>query len=600
YRAMRQNGRKYTVLWGVTAMLILALGACKKELPNQPEPPKPQPKTEQYRVSVLLLTSEQVAKKEQGLEYSEPVELDRAVLSGSFGEKEKGQKATVTIQPKEGYILKGIYFAYDKGQYPGDQFPTGPEKAIRDKNEIEVAVQGNLKVITILDEEPYVQQSYTKNVLVNESYWKEQNQKAWNMIYPNIRKEDYNTTKRWMERVWPNMRNLVKTDTIYTEEPTVMAWALRTAYLANSKEVKSNEILYRVAYALADQSGNIVEIYPPAYWDTCPGAIQGTVVFPTVPEGEYQERVLVNLVGEKEWYDLPILEMHAINNLPNNPKVFPAFDTYYYKLFKPGVKVYKWGEVMDQKDLWTSDKVRIRKVIRRNSQDALPVPRWSKPKMYSSTTPSPQTKLIYLETGLGAFYYARETKSIELEITNGCNQRMKGEIVCVVRQKHWHDQNLDDLDYAQRKLKEVMETIDPVGYSQGEYEPNNLVLWEVELGRASVSIKPSADGEVAVIPCDGTLVDKYPSPRLMTNLNSDDFTFYWVPEGSAERFFMMQANHKALNLQEKSSIPWDGWFIGSYTDPSMGHTNQIVLQRSLYDGGEELGNRVNANPRSYY
>ena len=55
---------------------------------------------------------------------------------------------------------------------------------------------------------------------------------------------------------------------------------------------------------------------------------------------------------------------------------------------------------------------------------------------------------------------------------------------------------------------------------------------------------------------------------------------------------MMQGNHKALNLQEKSSIPWDGWFIGSYTDPSMGHTNQIRLQKSLYDGSTELGNRV--------
>ena len=569
-----RSGNKIDVrIWGVMTLVVLSLGACRKELPNQPTP---QPKNERYRVSVLLLTPEEIVKKQRGPEFYGSVEVDRVVLSGSFGTKEKGQKATVTIQPKEGYVLNGVYFAYEKGKYPVDQFPTTPDRAIKGKNNIEVSVQGDLKVIAILDEKHYEQLPYAKNVHVNEAYWKEQNQKAWNLIYPKLRKDkDYKWFQEQLLDAYPALKNSMKSNIIYRGEPNIMAWNIGNREDERGKSFPKEQC-YQVAYALANKaSGELLEIYPPVWWIGCDGAV-GTVVFPTIPEGEYQIRLLMSFpYMHDEWYDVPLLDFLAfhwdqrvVDGLNNGFK--------FEDLFLPGRKQYEQFASLDYEDLYFTEEIRDIKVEERNSPDKLPIPRWRKARCFMRG----ERRIFYRP-----FLTMGIPDRVFITLSNGCNQGMRGTVQAVWLQNHHMTKNLEVIDHYQEVIKKAM-------YSNvGEY-PYPMALRKAEdlIGEIQVELAPNEDSREISLSLNRKAT-KIRDKRMIDGANEGvdgHVVFYWKPEGSNERFFMQQANHHGLNLQEKSSYAFDAWW--SYSNPQQ--NPQLEKQKELFDEWQEFGNRI--------
>lgn len=593
----------YTI-GSIALALSIALTGCRKDRPDitpvNPKKPKTEKKEEpkkspEYKVPEKETTHHVLFASRSGdTEGTDgTLDTDSVTISG-LGTYEAGATAKVTITPKEGYQCDGIYFGYTSG-YDAATFPVTKETALK-VSEVTFEVKGNITVRALISEveKPIVQPDhYEKNVLINEAYWREQNRKAWAEIYPHIVRPTYEEATEILElyEAYPEMRATLKSDTIYTEEPTVMAWTL-SPYIPN-QDANNDWTIKRIAYALADESGNIVEIYPPVKWDGCiVGQGVRTVVFPTIPEGRYTERVLYKFEGDPAWYDLPIMEWFRWMNWSGNPDGSPKWAEYYEKCFP----TYKPGDVLKQKDLFTSEKIRNRTVIKRNSADTPPIPRWHSPRYYTGDNASGDyyRNMQYHNTRSPL----PDIRSTTIELVNGSNQYLRGEVVAVMRQKHWFDQNLDVIDHYERTIIPGLRKLYKWG---GGGTPGDRLEWVKELGRVKVTIEPSTTDQPLCVstPLQDKLTGLYNENKLRRACNfshtrDQDILLYWVPEGSTKAYLMQQDNHKLLNYIEKSGIPMKEWFTDSYSHPSIGHTQAIDIIKEIFDAdqGMELGNRI--------
>ena len=535
------------------AVLAVALAGCEKDRPGiEPTPPpKPEPKVTTFEVT----TRSESGNLEKGIDGK--LETDKAVISG-LGTYKAGETAKVVVAPKEGFVCDGIYFEYSSG-YDASAFPTTAETALK-VLEVSFEVKGNITLQAIVSkyEEPIVQPEYAKNVLINEDYWRQKNREAWAEIYPKIVREpdeDYETgyIASVIACCYPNLHASMRTDTVYREESTVLAFKIGVKHeiYPRDNEFPTYEQGYQLAYALADKSGNIREIYPPRYWDgrNTWDSMGNIVVFPTLPEGEYSFRVLLNTPDRRDkWYDVPLRDYCRFEHFKNNkgigyvngqPKEFDAHD------------FTEWGIVTDDQlrrdQLFWTEEIRTIHVVERNSVDALPIPRWYHPLTYMSEEQTEENRskfegLRNLNCGVDD-----SCRSAKLRLANGCNQTLKGKIIAVTDYHHWYTQNLDILDQYERNLKNAYYH-DVGGVDLGISIPE----WSVIIGEKEVTIPGNTDSaEVSIV---------YRNPfRANWGRNPwDDYVFggfvvqfYWQPEGSDRSYFMQQSYHDIMNIIEK-------------------------------------------------
>lgn len=584
------------------AVLAVALAGCKKNNPGiEPTPP---PKPEPEVVTFEVTTRSEGGNVEKGTEGK--LETDKAVISG-LGVYKAGETAKVVVSPKEGFVCDGLYFEYSSG-YDASAFPTTPEAALK-VSEVSFEVKGNITIRAIVSkyEEPIVQPEYAKNVLVNEDYWRQKNREAWAEIYPKIVREpdeEYETgyVASIINASYPNLHASMRTDTIYREESTVLAFkmSVHLSIYPGEYEQVSYEQGYQVAYALADKSGAIREIYPPCYWDgrATFDSMGNIVVFPTLPEGEYSLRVLLNTPDRRDkWYDVPLRDYCRFEHFKNNkgigygngqPKEFDAHD------------FTEWGIVTDdqlRRDqlFWTED-IRTIHVVERNSVDAPPIPRWYHPLTYMSEVQTEENRSRFMGLRNLNCGFDKGKKSVKFRIANGCNQTLKGKFIAVCDYHHYYNQNLHILDQYEKSL------IDN-GLHPGMERGGCLPEWSVIIGEQEVTIPGNTDGmEVSVV---------YDNPmNVKTDWAWDRRTFggivvqfYWQPEGSDRSYFMQQSYHDIMNIlekEEKMGNPYRRmWLGGTYeTSPRLSHTIAKYMPEYTTDIAHEHGQA--AEWESYY
>ena len=556
------------------AVLAVALAGCKKDRPGiEPTPPKPEV------VTFAVTTRSESGNLEKGSEGK--LETDKAVISG-LGVYKAGETAKVVVSPKEGFVCDGLFFEYTSG-YDASAFPTTAETALK-VSEVSFEVKGNITVQAIVSkyEEPIVQPEYAKNVLINEDYWRQKNQEAWNEIFPKIVREpdeEYETgyVASVIACCYPNLHASMRTDTVYREESTVLAFKIgvKLDIYPQDDEFPTYEQGYQLAYALADKSGNIREIYPPCYWDgrNTWDSMGNIVVFPTLPEGEYSFRVLVNTPARRDkWYDVPLRDYCRFRGFKNNkgvgivngqPKEFDAHDFTDWGVVD--------GDQLRRDQLFWTEEIRTIHVVERNSAEAPPIPRWYHPLTYMSEVQTEENRskfggLRNLNCGFG-----KVDKSAKLRMANGCNQTLRGKIIAVVDYHHWYTQNLDIIDQYERSLKNAY------FHDVGGNEPGVCIPeWTVIIGEKEVTIPGNTDGmEVSIV---------YSNPMNVKRGWAWDnvcggkvVQFYWQPEGSDRSYFMQQSYHDIMNILEKEekkgSLYRKMWLGGKWeTTPQIGHT----------------------------
>ena len=584
------------------AVLVTALAGCKKDRPGiEPTPPKPEPKVVTYNVTTRL----ESGGLEKGTEGK--METDKAVITG-LGVYKAGETAKVVVTPKEGFVCDGLYFEYSSG-YDASAFPTTPEAALK-VSEVSFEVKGNITIRAIVSksEEPIVQPEYAKNVLINEDYWRQKNQEAWAEIYPKIVREpdeEYETgyVASIIACCYPNLHASMRTDTVYREESTVLAFKIGVKHdiYPQDDEFPTYEQGYQLAYALADKSGNIREIYPPCYWDgrNTWDSMGNIVVFPTLPEGEYSFRVLVNTPDRRDkWYDVPLRDYCRFRNFKDNKGVGivngqpKEFDTHDFTNW--GV-VY--GDQLRRDQLFWTEEIRTIHVVERNSAETPPIPRWYHPLTYMSEVQTEENRSMFqglrnLNCGFG-----KVDKSAKLRMANGCNQTLRGKIIAVVDYHHWYTQNLDIIDQYERSLKNAY------FHDVGGSEPGVCIPeWTVIIGEKEVTIPGNTDGmEVSIV---------YSNPMNVKRGWAWDnvcggkvVQFYWQPEGSDRSYFMQQSYHDIMNIlekEEKKGNPYRKMWLGGKWETTPQLSRIIALYMPEYTHRMTMYYGVASEWESYY
>ena len=542
------------------AVLTVALAGCKKDNPGiEPTPPKPEPEVVTFEVT----TRSEGGNVEKGTEGK--LETDKAVISG-LGVYKAGETAKIVVSPREGFVCDGLYFEYTSG-YDASAFPTTPETALK-VSEISLEVKGNITVQAIVSkhEEPIIQPEYAKNVLINEDYWRQKNREAWAEIFPKIVREpdeDYETgyVASIINASYPNLHASMRTDTIYREESTVLAFkmSVHLSIYPGEYEQVSYEQGYQIAYALADKSGNIREIFPPCYWDgrATFDSMGNIVVFPTLPEGEYSLRVFLNTPDRRDkWYDVPLRDYcrfeHFKNNQIKNYKTGEVYDTHNFT---------EWGIVTDDQlrrdQLFWTEEIRTIHVVERNSAETPPIPRWYHPLTYMSEVQTEENRSRFMGLRNLNCGFNKGKKSVKFRIANGCNQTLKGKIIAVCDYHHYYNQNLYILDQYEKNLIDHHQT----GLVRGGCLPE----WSVIIGEQEVTIPGNTDGMEVSVVYDNPMNVKRDWAWDSCTFGGMVVQFYWQPEGSDRSYFMQQSYHDIMNIlekEEKMGNPYRRMWLG--------------------------------------
>ena len=581
------------------AVLAVTLAGCKKDNPGiEPTPP---PKPEPEVVTFEVTTRSEGGNVEKGTEGK--LETDKAVITG-LGVYKAGETAKVVVTPKEGFVCDGMYFEYSSG-YDASAFPTTPEAALK-VSETSFEVKGNITIRAIVSkyEEPIVQPEYAKNVLINEDYWRQKNREAWAEIYPKIVREpdeDYEIgyVASIIQASYPNLHASMRTDTIYREESTVLAFKMSVypSIHPGKYEQVSYEQGYQLAYALADKSGDIREIYPPCYWDgrATWDSMGNIVVFPTLPEGEYYLRVLLNTPARRDkWYDVPLRDRCRFMGFKNNQiedyKTKEVYDTHNFT---------EWGILKDdqlKRDqlFWTED-IRTIHVVERNSADAPSIPRWYHPLTYMSEVQTEENRSMF--NGLRNLNcgFHKGKKSVRFRIANGCNQTLKGKIIAVCDYHHYYNQNLHILDQYEKNLIDHRRN----GLVRGGCLPE----WSAIIGETEVTIPGNTDDTEVSVVYDNPMNVKRDWAWESCTFGGKVVQFYWQPEGSDRSYFMQQSYHDIMNIlekEEKMGNPYRRmWLGGTYeTSPTLSYIIAKYMPEYTTDLAHQHGQA--AEWESYY
>ena len=319
------------------------------------------------------------------------------------------------------------------------------------------------------------------------------------------------------------------------------------------------------------------------------------VVFPTLPEGEYSFRVLLNTPDRRDkWYDVPLRDYcrfkHFKNNQIKDYKTGEVYDTHNFT---------EWGIVKDDQlrrdQLFWTEEIRTIHVVERNSVDAPPIPRWYHPITYMSEVQTEENRSRFMGLRNLNCGFDKGKKSVKIRIANGCNQTLKGKIIAVCDYHHYYNQNLHILDQYEKNLIDHHQT----GLVRGGCLPE----WSVIIGEKEVTIPGNTDDtEVSVV---------YDNPmNIKTDWAWDSCTFggivvqfYWQPEGSDRSYFMQQSYHDIMNIiekEEKMGNPYRRmWLGGTYeTSPTLSYIIAKYMPEYTTDLAHQHGQA--AEWESYY
>ena len=505
-------------------------------------------KEETYKLAstVTLIDPEGQELKRDTLENDQKAN-DYIMVKG-LGNYLKNEKIFVSfLITDENYILKEVSLEYSDALYPKKNlFEESADFSIKEYGYM-VDVVSDVFVNIVLQQK---EQFHTIST-VDEAYWKAQNQRAYNEIYPHIVKlseaEEDGLFDKWewgLKTLYPALDEVLHADTLYSGEVNMISYRLGIKVHQSNAGEKNGEGNYqiRMAYALADMNGNIVRIFPPFRQDAWPKCVNYPVFLEDLPEGDYIQKVLIQIPEDPgKWYDLYIHDSLSDSHFPDIKEyIDPSLE---WQQYVRGGGVYI--KPLPRHLLWYNNKTLTRHVVKRKTEAAPPVPGWTNSHFFDNAG----NEIRYGSMG-SLYLYAYKNYKINLKLTNKSNAYRKGTVHAVLVHNPWIAQNKEMLD----ELEKALEHRAPKGnVSNGE------VFYE-EMGLAEIVFNGEEEKEIAIKIKTRTQDSAYNELP-----GSDNYiVFYWQPDGSDERFFMNQDFSKVLNrMQDRTDVPFGEWWTGS-------------------------------------
>lgn len=548
--------------------LFLALSGCRKSDVRQPYSPV------EVVVSAMVQLEDVDGSVIRTADAGDEQMLKEVVRLTGQGKYKVGETVKIAAGVKDDYTLLGYYFRYTK-DYDAKKYPIERAKLLKANTDGELAfvVQADITVIAVVqkketlpvpeepkeDDEPLIQKEPFKLISsVDVAYWKAQNQKAWDMIYPKIvrlsEEAEWEMIERYdwdLERLYPSLEEILHTDTIYSGETNLMSniIQIRQARAAVNRDPSQ---AIRMAYALADKSGNIVQIYPPFRQDTS-GRHCRYPVYVDLPEGDYIQKVLIQIPEDPDrWYDLRLHDTLEESNVSaygwfysNKNRIDKNERFYKYLPTLPNSNSYFVYYKLPKDLLWWNDETITRHVVERKSVDKAPIPGWTNTHFFNPDGTERRygsLSAVFLES-VDKIFTAKMT------LSNKSNAYRKGTIHAMVVRKTWIAQNRDIFEklYLAVNRSEV-----------GEYD--NRIEDMYNAGNAQVIFRGEENKEITLgIKCTER------TPASIAVPGHDNYlVFYWQPEGENKLYFMTQDFSKVMNrLQERTDVPFGEFWAGS-------------------------------------
>lgn len=488
------------------------------------------------------------------------------------GKYKVGETVKIAAGVKDGYTLVGYYFRYTK-DYDSKRYPIDRAKLLKANTDggLAFVVQADITVIAVVqkketlpvpenpkeDDEPLIQKEPFRLIpSVDVRYWKEQNQKAWDMIYPKIvrlsEKEEWEMIERYdwdLMRLHPELEEVLHTDTIYSGETNLISYwiNIRQARAAVNRDPSQ---AIRMAYALADLSGNIVQIYPPFRQDTS-GKNVSYPVYVDLPEGDYIQKVLIQIPEDPDkWYDLrlhdTLKEYQLYGRFYSIKEKIDKNERFYkYLPTLPNPNSYFVYYKLPKDLLWWNDETITRHVVERKSVGKAPIPGWTNTHFFNPDGTERRygsMAAVFLES-VDKIFTAKMT------LSNKSNAYRKGTIHAMVVRKTWIAQNRD-----------IFEKLYLAGNNSQTGEYDNRIEDMYSAGSTQVVFKGEENKAITLaLKCTQRIEGFIALPGAKNFL-----VFYWQPEGEDKLYFMTQDFSKVMNrLQERTDVPFGEFWAGS-------------------------------------
>ncbi|MDY3104564.1 MAG: hypothetical protein SOW45_07695 [Prevotella sp.] len=556
----------HTIPMGTLVLFsVLALFGCRKSDVRQPDVPV------EVVVSAMVQLEDAKGSVIRTADAGDAQMVKEVVSLTGQGKYKVGETAKIATGVKEDYTLLGYYFRYTK-DYDSKRYPIDRAKLLKANADggLAFVVQADITVIAVVqkkealptpgepkeDDEPLIQKEPFRLIpSVDVRYWKEQNQKAWDMIYPKIvrlsEEEEWEMIERYdwdLMRLHPELEEVLHTDTIYSGETNLISYwiNIRQARAAVNRDPSQ---AIRMAYALADKSGNIVQIYPPFRQDTS-GKNVSYPVYVDLPEGDYTQKVLIQIPEDPDkWYDLRLHDTLKEYQLYGEfyrikEKIDKNERFYKYLPTLPNPNSYFVYYKLPKDLLWWNDETITRHVVERKTVDEAPIPGWTNTHFFNPDG----TEMRYgVLANMGL--KKNDGGQLKMNLSNKSNAYRRGTVHAVVVRKTWIAQN-----------KDILEKIWEVCNSRSAGSADNRVEEIREAGKVDVTFRGEESKEVSI--------DLYcpQGPNGEVSLPGCNYylVFYWQPEGESKLYFMTQNFSKVLNrLQERIDVPFGEFWAGS-------------------------------------
>lgn len=541
---------------------VLALFGCRKSDVRQPDVPV------EVVVSVMVQLEDAKGSVIRTADAGDAQMIKEVVTLTGQGKYKVGETVKIAAGVKDDYTLLGYYFRYAK-DYDAKKYPTDRASLLKATADGEFAfvVQADITVIAVVqkkealptpeepkeDDEPLIQKEPFRLIpSVDVRYWKEQNQKAWDMIYPKIVRLSEEAEWEMIERydwdlkfLYPALEEVLHTDTIYSGETNMISYLIAIRQARASDEGMEDQAI-QMAYALADLAGNIVQIYPPFRQDTYPKNVSYPV-YVDLPEGDYIQKVLIQIPEDPDkWYDLRLHDTLFDTRFYDAAKKIDKNERFYKFLpTLPNPNSYFVYYKLPKDLLWWNDETITRHVVERKTVDKAPIPGWTNTHFFNPDG----TERRYGTMAYVALESVDKTYTVKMVLSNKSNAYRKGTIHAVVVRKTWIEQNRDIFEKLYLALNRS---------EAGEYD--NRIEDMYSAGNAQVIFRGEENKEITLgIKCTERISGYVALPGAENYL-----VFYWQPEGESKLYFMTQDFSKVMNrLQERTDVPFGGFWAGS-------------------------------------
>lgn len=436
-----------------------------------------------------------------------------------IGLHEIGEEVKVEIFMNEGYSLEGVYFNYSSREY---DLPKSESNMFTSKI-FSIVMKGDIEIIPIVNDE-WKKRQFKRISLVDDRYWREQNRKAYNEIFPKIKHVSDQDAFYLIHMNYPAISEVLMSKTLYTNEVNYFSQNLWNYNWRDQNgdallETEDEQKAYRIAFALADENEEIVEIYPPVYWGMSP--MNFTVpCYVTVPPGKYKQKMLINTPDNRNvWIDMPLTcVIDGLSKDENNPWGYPLF----HQLDVP-------------KESWYDNSWAVKYVVdRANDNDSAPV--WHNLRIYRLNWEE-----VVPASNLGKYPIGGDKEyEIEFFLSEYSNQRRRGKIIIMQENRVYFDPNNQ---FCQ--MKEMA------------YKPNKkgqrLTSYSFKVGEGIVvsGTNQPQRVKVKIIKTWGEYTGYFHEPGLV---------LYWQEEGKSELVQINGSGHDIINRIQKSGVGANQWW----------------------------------------